>query len=159
MADIEVKNVDRLLKNLDKIKNIDVRKKVIDATKLVHAQAINLAPVNTGLLRESIHMEVKEYNNSIVGKVFTNTLYAPYVEFGTGQKGNGQYPYNLKNLQLEYRSTSWVYTPDGGDTFYYTIGQAPQPFMYPALDMNKKNIQRLLTFNIKDEINKICKGG
>lgn len=159
MAKIEVKNTERLLKRLNSIKSPNIPKIVKEATLLVHGQAVELASVKNGLLRESIHMEVKEYENIVVGKIFTNNLYAPYVEFGTGIKGNGQYPYKVKGLQLTYRDTPWRYTPDGGETFYYTKGQAPQPFMYPALNMHEKHIKKLLKARTKEEIDRICKGG
>jgi HK97 gp10 family phage protein len=154
-----VKNTDRLLKRLNNIANVDVKKTMEKATLMVHAQAKLLAPADTGNLRESIHQEVKTTSNSVEGRVFTNVQYAPYVEFGTGIKGNGSYPYKLKDIKLSYRNTPWVYTPDGGETFYYTKGQVAQPFMYPALKQNEKAIKEMFKDGVKAEIRKQCKGG
>ena len=111
------------------------------ATLLVHGQAKALAPVDTGNLAGSIHPKVLVQGNLVIGKVYTNLSYAPFVEFGTGNKGNGTYP--NKKLKLTYRSTPWVYTPDEGETFYRTEGQVAQPYMYPAIKQNEKKIKAM----------------
>ena len=156
---IKVLNVGRLQLKLNQISNIDLKDKVVQATTIVHGQAKALAPVDTGNLTGSIHMKVEQQQNFIAGRVFTNTEYAPFVEFGTGIKGNGTYPYKIKGLKLSYRDTPWVYSPDDGETFYRTKGQVAQPFMYPALNMNKDYIKKLFRDGIKKEISKISKGG
>lgn len=153
-----IKNVSRLLKRLNNIANTDVKDAMNKATMLVHAQAKALAPADTGNLRGSIHQEVKQKNQSVEGRVFTNVQYASYVEFGTGSKGNGTYPYKPKTLNLTYKSEPWVYTPDGGETFYRTNGQVAQPYMYPALQQNKKAIKNLFKDNVKANIQKQCGG-
>ena len=55
-------------------------------------------PVDTGMLRESIHMRIDESANEISGVVYTNNEYALYVEYGTGQVANGTYPDKTKVL-------------------------------------------------------------
>lgn len=158
MATVAVKNVDRLLKKMDNIAGVDVIKPMRKAVKFVHAQAKTLCPVDTGQLRASIHMEVNQKLKTIEGRVYTNVQYAPYVEFGTGSKGNGSYPYKIKGLSLSYKDKSWVYTPDG-ENFYRTNGQRAQPYMYPALSRNKKYIKELFNTSLRQEIVKSCKGG
>lgn len=143
MASVEVKGIERLVQRLLHISQTrDVKEAMNKAVTLVHGQAKALAPVKTGNLSGNIHGKVFENGKDIVGKVYTNVTYAPYVEFGTGIKGNGSYP--NKDISLSYRSTPWVYTPDEGETFYYTKGQVAQPFMYPALKRNEKEIKRIL---------------
>ncbi len=159
MATVTIKNIGRLTKHLNEIANIELKDKMVDATKIVHAQAKLLAPVNTGNLAGSIHMEVKQHNKNVEGRVYTNLQYAPYVEFGTGIKGNGSYPYKIDGLNLSYRDTPWVFTPDGGETFYRTKGQVAQPFMYPALKRNEKYIKQLFKSGVQTELKSICKGG
>lgn len=159
MATVTVKNVGRLIQRLNKIADMDLKEKMVQATKVVHAQAKSLAPVDTGNLAGSIHQEVKKKAENLEGRVFTNVQYAPYVEFGTGIKGNGSYPYEVEGLNLSYRDSSWVYTPDGGETFYRTKGQVAQPFMYPALKQNEKYIKQLFKDGVKDNLAKNCKGG
>lgn len=148
-------NADSLLKRLNNIAEMDLKDKMVQATKLVHAQAKALAPVDTGNLAGSIRMEVKKSGKNLIGRVYTNVQYAPYVEFGTGSTGQGTYPYKVKGLKLSYRDTPWVYTPDGGETFYRTNGQEAQPYMYPAIKQNEKNIKKLF----KQGVGNVVKGG
>lgn len=159
MATVTIKNIDRVISRLNKIAEMDLKDKMVQATKVVHAQAKALAPVDTGNLAGSIRMEVKKNGGNMEGRVFTNVQYAPYVEFGTGSKGSGTYPYDIKGLSLSYRDTPWVFTPDGGETFYRTKGQVAQPYMYPALKQNEKYIKNLFKNGIKDKLSKQCKGG
>ena len=159
MATVTVKNVDRLIQRLNNIAGMDLKSIMVKATNVVHAQAKNLAPVDTGNLAGSIHQEVNVKGENLEGRVFTNVQYAPYVEFGTGIKGNGSYPYDIEGIDLEYRDTPWVYTPDDGETYYRTEGQVAQPFMYPALKENEKYIKDLFKNGVKDNLRENCKGG
>ena len=142
MASITIKGIDSLVRKLNKISQTEQVKQTMNtAVVLVHGQAKALAPVDTGNLAGSIHPKVITMDKMVIGKVFTNVSYAPYVEFGTGSKGSGTYP--NKDIDLSYRNTPWVYTPDGGETFYTTEGQVAQPFMYPALKQNEKKIKAM----------------
>lgn len=132
---------------------------MVQATTLVHAQAKSLAPVDTGNLAGSIHMKVTNRGENLEGRVYTNLQYAPYVEFGTGIKGNGSYPYKVEGLNLSYRNTPWIFTPDGGETFYQTKGQIAQPYMYPALKQNEKYIKKLFKEGVNTKLKQNCKGG
>ena len=158
MASVTVKNVDRLLKKLNNIANFNTVGTMRKGTQLVHGQAKELAPVDTGNLKGSIHMDVKINADTVEGRVYTNLEYAPYVEFGTGSKGAGTYPYSIKGLSLAYRSSPWCYL-DEDDNLIWTAGQPAQPYMYPALKNNEKYIKKLFKSDIKNNINKICKGG
>ena len=151
--------MDRLLSRLKSISDMELTDTMNKATALVHGQAKVLAPVDTGNLAGSIHMKVNKLGKIIQGKVYTNLQYAPFVEFGTGIKGNGTYKYKLKDINLTYRDTPWVYTPDGGETFYRTEGQQAQPYMYPALSRNKKTIKNMFKIGIQADLKSKCKGG
>lgn len=158
MASIVIKGINSLTKRLDNIADTKTVKETMNtATLLVHGQAKILAPVDTGNLAGSIHPKVITERKEIIGKVYTNLNYAPYVEFGTGSKGNGTYP--NKDIKLSYRSTPWVYTPDGGETFYRTEGQVAQPFMYPALKQNEKKINKMFKEALHTDLKNNCKGG
>jgi HK97 gp10 family phage protein len=142
MVSITIKGIDSLIHKLNNIsKTEQVKETMNTAVLLVHGQAKTLAPVDKGNLKGSIHPKVITQGKTIIGKVYTNLSYAPFVEFGTGIKGNGTYP--NKDIALSYRSTPWVYTPDGGETFYHTEGQVAQPYMYPALKRNEKKIKAM----------------
>lgn len=151
MASININGVDIFKRKLNNISKMEHVKETMDkAVLLVHAQAKLLAPVDTGNLAGSIHPKVIVLEDKIIGKVYTNVIYAPFVEFGTGIKGNGTYP--NKKFKLTYRSTPWVYSPDGGDTFYRTEGQVAQPFMYPAMKQNEKKIKDMFKEALHNDI-------
>ena len=102
-----------------------IKKKAVDKVKLasefVEGQAKLLCTaVDTGNLRASINHKVRTKGNEVIGKVGTNVEYAPYIEFGTGEKAeNGQGRKDWK-------------------------GMKPQPFLRPAIDTNKNSIKKIL---------------
>ena len=152
MASITFKGIESLTRKLNKIEEMGQVKQTMDkAVLLVHAHAKLLAPVDTVALAGSIHPKVVTEGNKIIGKVYTNLNYAPFVEFGTGIKGNGTYP--NKDIALTYRDTPWVYTPNGED-FYRTEGQVAQPYMYPAIKKNEKKIKAMFKEALHTEISK-----
>ena len=135
--------INRLIKKFELMSEVDMTKPVGKAVALVQGAAKSTVAVDTGELRGSISIEVvKSLNNSVIGRVFTNFEYAPYVEFGTGAKGDGTYPYHPEGVNLTYRQTPWAFEKDG-ETIW-TNGQVAQPFMYPALEKNKAKINKLL---------------
>lgn len=56
--------------------------------KKIQKNAKYLAPVDTGHLRNSIKTKSQTTQDGAETQVFTNLEYAPYVEFGTGQRGS-----------------------------------------------------------------------
>ena len=80
--------------------------------------AKEMAPVDTGRLRNSISHEVDE-DTVYVG---TNVEYAPYLEFGTG-----------KFAESGGRPTPWSYQDSKGE-WHTTNGMKPQPYLRPAID-------------------------
>lgn len=156
---MEIKNLKRAMDKFKALENMDFRPLVNKAVLIVEAEAKALAPVNIGNLRESIHPEVKMIGDSIVGRIYTQAEYAAYVEFGTGIKGNGTYPYQVEGLSLSYRNTPWSYEPEGGGERIWTAGQVAQPYMYPALKNNEKHILKLTQEEIKKMLSKTSKGG
>ena len=104
---------------------------LIKASMLVEGQAVLLAPVDKGGLRDSIGYKVDE--SELVAYIGTNCEYAIYVEFGSGEfaeNGNG-------------RKGGWVYkTPDG--EVHFTYGMPPQPYLRPAFRKNQKAIRDIL---------------
>ena len=129
------------------------------ATQLVHGQAKALAPVDTGQLAGSIHMQVKDTGNELQGRVYTNAEHAAYVEFGTGIKGDGTYPYKVKGLNLVYKDKGWAYYDEDKGEWIYTKGQEAQPYMYPALNAHKKTIERMFKDGVHTTLKQNCKGG
>lgn len=153
---IDVDGVDKLERDLILLsKTKRLRQAIGTATAIVEGAAKTLCPTNKyrggGELRQSIHPEVKDRGDEIVGRIYTNKEYAPYVEFGTGIKG-GTHP-KTAELGLTFRTdVPWVFTPDNGETFFRTSGQVAQPFMYPALKQNKTKINKLITDALRNEL-------
>lgn len=179
MAIATIKNIDRLTQKLNNISNMELDKAMSQALTLVHGQAKSRAPVGTSGgagLRGSIKMERIRGKNELKGRVYTNLEYASYVEFGTGIKGNGTYPYDIKGLNLVYRDSVWfipaseidekvakryhfkkLHFKDGD--YYICYGQPAQPYMYPALKDNEKTIKALFKNGVKTKLEESCKGG
>jgi hypothetical protein len=80
----------------------------------VQTIAKSLCPVDTGRLRSSIR--TRSYNDWLGADIYTDVSYAPYVEFGTGERGAALPPPD---------------SPGGYDLDW--PGQYAQPFMYPAV--------------------------
>lgn len=55
--------------------------------KKIQKNAKHLAPIDTGHLRNSIKTKSEATQGGAEAQVYTNLEYAPYVEFGTGQRG------------------------------------------------------------------------
>ena len=96
---------------------------------LVLRRAKQKAPVDTGTLMGSI-MKIDVSPAEVDAVAFAD--YSVYVEFGTGiyAEGGGG------------RQTPWVYP--SGDGFVTTSGSPAQPYMRPALDENKTQIEALI---------------
>ena len=156
---MEIRNLKKALNKFKAIEVMDFKPLVNKALLIVEAEAKALVPVNLGNLRDSIHPEIKINGESIIGRIYTQTSYAAYVEFGTGIKGNGTYPYMIDGLSLEYRNTPWSYEPEGGGDRIWTAGQVAQSFMYPALKNNEKKILKLTQDEIRIMLIKITGGG
>ena len=108
-------------------------------TSKVQSDAKTIAPVDKGTLKGSIHVRpAKREGGDIVGGVYTALEYAPYVEFGTGVRGAGSYPYDSK-VDLSYGSRP---------------GQVAQPFLAPALQKNEAVIDKLVINAVRARLRK-----
>jgi HK97 gp10 family phage protein len=117
-------NIEQFLKDLDRKYLYEGMTK---ACALVQTDARKRCPKDTGNLRRSIDFEVEEDGSE--GVIYSNAEYAPYVEIGTGiysSKGNG-------------RKTPWKYR--GSKGWVTTKGNKPQPFLEPAAQSNRSDIQ------------------
>lgn len=95
--------------------------------------AKDLAPVDTGNLRNSISHTVDEDEPAVY--IGSNTSYAPYVELATGIYAEGGRP------------TPWVYQDDNGN-WHWTAGNPAQPFLKPAVADHAQTYSNI----IKDEL-------
>lgn len=89
MASIE--GLDELLANLAGLggnAKESCRKGLERGAKKIQKNAKYLAPVDTGHLRNSIKTKSQTTQDGAEAQISTNLEYAPYVEFGTGQRGS-----------------------------------------------------------------------
>lgn len=131
-----IENLDKLISKLEKLDNVN--QAMEQACILVENEAKIKCPVDNGLLRNSITHYIEGNPNELVGVVGTNVEYAPYVEFGTGiysSLGNG-------------RQDRWKYKDAKGE-WHSTIGQHPQPYLQPALEENRRKIEKMFKEQIK----------
>lgn len=136
------------------------------ACLVVETDAKKNALVDISHLRTSISHEVTITTDSIIGIVFSNLDYAPYVEKGTGiyaEDGNGRktpWVY-IKGKESGKKSEtqktySWekalqimaILQKKGIDA-HATKGSKPHPFLEPARDANKEKITKILAGKIK----------
>lgn len=126
-----------LNKAFERIADVDIRKTFKKWAEYVRSEAVDLCPVDTGELQQSIMTDVTGHKSEVEGIVYTNKEYAPYVEFGTGRLGASSSdvsPY-----------VSVEYSPD-------INGQAAQPFLYPALNNNQTRILRGIRDDLQHEM-------
>lgn len=121
----------------------------------VERDAKKNVPVDNGTLRASITHDVQLKPDMIIGRVFSNLDYAPYVEKGTGihaEEGNGRMtPWYVPEEALQgghkLPTFQGKVTPvygKSGKKYYKTDGIKPQPFLEPARDANKGKITKIL---------------
>ena len=96
--------------------------------------AKDLAPVDTGNLRNSISHRVDE--DELAVYIGTNVSYAPYVELATGIYAEGGRP------------TPWVYRDDEGK-WHWTAGNPAQPFLAPAVKDHSKTYRNIIADELK----------
>ena len=143
----QIKGLDSLLKKLNSLGGdveTTVKKSMSKNIKLVKGEAKMLAPVDTGDLRKSIYSRTESNKSRVRGIVYTNSDHAGYMEFGTGQKGAASpSPPKDPDARISYKE-DWVGVP-------------AQPYMYPALKNNEKQVIKNIKSDIKAAIRKVAK--
>ena len=107
--------------------------------KFVEDDAKLNCPVDTSDLVQSIQHETKVDGSSIKSTIYSNSDHAAYVEFGTGQRGEGTYANS--NTPLAYNH-DWV-------------GMPSQPYLYPALKNNELQLKKYIAGQLIKEIKKV----
>lgn len=141
-----MKGLDSLLRKLDALRGNSqnaLKTGILQAAKKMQGDAKDLAPVDTGRLRNSIQAFVEEKDGKVIGKVSTNVEYAAYVEFGTGQRGEESPSPPKYDGELSYRQ-DWA-------------GMAAQPYLYPAAKQNEENVPEIVARHLRKEIRKLVK--
>ena len=100
---------------------------------VVLAAAQEIVPVDTGELRDSGDADHWVWNgHKVTAFVTFSAGHAAFVEFGTGLRGMGTYPFNLPTTGTPYTG-SWVYDYKRQNW----IGMVAQPYLRPALDIGR----------------------
>lgn len=165
-------NADGLDKKLKQLAEIDMKRAVGEVIQIVRLAATLNCPIDTGELQQDIAADVEGDSIRAIGTCWTNKAYAPYVEFGTGPKGQAdhagispdvtpvytQSPWWIHESQVDRRVAEkyrWFYidTPEG--RFYQCTGQPAHPFMYPALHDNEDKILSNMRASFRAEIGKV----
>ncbi|MGP0261732.1 HK97 gp10 family phage protein, partial [Streptococcus pneumoniae] len=103
--------------------------------KVVQADARRLAPARDGELITSIKTRAKMDGDKAIGEVYTNLKYAPYVEFGTGPKGQASHSGISPEVSVTYKSSPWYVHEDQinvGPYHFQKIGEFYKMYGQPA---------------------------
>ena len=101
------KELGRKFATLEQIADQQMERIVKNQLKHVQAAAKLLCPVSQGELRNSIRSSVQRVDDRVVGAVYTNKAYAPYVEFGTGPKGEADHAGISPAVSPAYSQSPW----------------------------------------------------
>lgn len=118
-------------------------KAIETGARVIEGEAVLNVAVDTGYLRESIGTEAEDKGGTAVAEVYATAEYAPYVELGTGQRGEE----TNKNSDV-----SVSYTMERNGKPY--MGQPAQPFMYPAFVTGKEAATAQTVKVIREELTK-----
>lgn len=169
---MSVSGMESLDSKLKKLSDVNMKQIVGEAIQTVRVAAVNNCHVDSGELRQSIQSDVTEKNGTVTGTCWTDKAYAPYVEFGTGPKGQTDHAGISPDVTPVYSQSSWwihesqvdrtiaeryrwfyIDTPQG--RFYQCTGQPAHPFMYPALHDNEDKIMENMSASFKADIGKV----
>lgn len=127
---IKIEGLEKLTRKLDYLggnSNAVIDKGLALGAEKIKADAKRICPEDTGHLKGSITRE-KIPNGYAVG---TNVEYAPYVEYGTGTKGDPSVPHTQHD--------KWTYQDEKGD-YHTAYAQPPRPYLSKAFNDNKQYI-------------------
>lgn len=129
---VELEGFDKLIKTLEGLAGRDAAEDAMmdgltKAGKMIQKTAKSNCPVASGQLRDNIEL-LKTESAVFVG---TNVEYAPYVEYGTGRRGDPS---------VSHRQ-DWA-------------GMPPQPFLYPALQTHIPTIKTKVEEALREAIRK-----
>lgn len=162
-------DVHKLIRKFDNMADVDLRKGVGRALKTVQGQAKLLCPGDSGELRNSIMTTVEGTADHAIGTCFTDKRYGPYVELGTGPKGEWNHAGIAPSISPAYTQHPWwihesqvdkelaekyhwfkITTKDG--VFYQCTGQPAHPFLYPALKNNEGRISDMFAEDCRKDM-------
>lgn len=120
------------------------RKGLERGAKKIQKNARYLAPTKTSHLKNSIKTKSETTQDGVEAQVYTNVEYAPYVEFGTGERGRES---NIDRPEGVSYKADWK-------------GQVAQPYLTPAY-LHAKNtgeVEQEVIKSIQSDIRKLESG-
>lgn len=147
-VEVKIKHLDKLLWKVKELGKLDPEPILIEAVRRVQDDAKKLAPVKTGYLKGSILTSVDKTGSGEktewVGRVFTNTEYAKYQEFGYTRK-------------VKKGEKIMVYGKWRRASKAYTVVYSGKPFLLPALKKNSERINKDIQNYLKAKVIGIAK--
>lgn len=151
----KIEGLDSLLRKLDRLGgNVEetMNKTVHKQGLFVQVEAKDLCPVDEEDLIQSIQCNTVQTNSKVSSVISTNSDHAPYVEFGTGKKGENTNTYP----GISFKQDKWkVNIPDVG--VRWIEGQPAQPYLYPALKNNEETVVKNIKKDVKKAIREVTK--
>lgn len=148
MIKVETKGLNTIIKQLEQYKsmldgkiNTLIKAMVDRGVRIARYHVESLGIVSTGELSESIVGLFDE--TSGIGIIRADTVYAVYVEFGTGIVGQGS-PHPIPPEGWVYDVNAhgekgWWYYSNRDDRWHWTKGVRSRPFMYyTVLDLERE---------------------
>lgn len=158
-----------LNKHLNNLSNIDLHKGIGKGISVVQEAAKANCPVFDGELRSKILTDVTEEDETVRGICWPAVKYGMYVEMGTGPKGQASHEGTSPDVAVSYSQSPWwihesqisreaaeqyhfFYVDTDQGRFYQCTGQAAQPYLYPALKNQEKDIMKIIGSEVKKQL-------
>ena len=155
---MSIKGLGNLERKLKKLRDINVKPIIEDASARVRDEARKNVVVDTGELQNSIRYRIEDKRNgNYRGVIYTNKEHGIYVEFGTGPVGELSHIGISPEVNPMYSPKGWTYYDKDKKQFFYTKGQPARPFLYPALHDNKDKIKKFIKYRMKKELKEASK--
>tara|TARA_R100001460_G_scaffold44151_1_gene80744 strand:- start:3993 stop:4442 length:450 start_codon:yes stop_codon:yes gene_type:complete len=142
---IDKKDLARLSKKIKLLKKestTELSKNIAHSAVFIQNKAIDKAPKDTGNLMQSIGSE----SRGTTAVIFAKAKYAPYQEFGTGNRVNAK---EAAKLGIPPSEIKRLYKGDGKRK----VNINPQPFFFPAVRIG---LNKLLK-DIEKDLKKLTK--
>lgn len=162
---VDDESLKAIIDNIEsRCKGDEMRQALGKACALVERKAIEKCPkgkVKGGDLRRSIKSRVAEEEGDLVGTIYSDAEYAPYVEFGTGlfaeEGGRNDVPWfipigeDFSEAQAKAYNMPITEDKETGMKWAITYGQHPHPFMRPAFKESERRIKEIIRGGISDD--------
>lgn len=138
------KEVLRAMQELERKNKSAMAKAVTKSCQVVEGHAKDNAPHVLGHLRASITYQLFETPpDKVSGRIGTNLLYGPYVEFGTRKP-------HLAPIARRYAIKYGIPVPKGKQFVVIKVSGEAQPYLYPALRQSIGQIKSIFINTLKE---------